>query len=88
MLNDSWRTNLEEICETLNFRNKIIITGVQNSFKSTFTSCLINNIIGKFDKQVYILELDPGQPNYTLAGQLCLLKINEKILTNSDFDKA
>jgi len=36
---------------------------------------------------VYFLELDPGQPNFTMAGQVCLLRLNQKILTNHDFKK-
>lgn len=35
---------------------------------------------------VYILDLDPGQPNFNLAGQLTLLRANQMILTNNDFN--
>ncbi len=31
------------------------------------------------------MDLDPGQPNYNLAGQLALLRIKDLILTNSDY---
>ena len=34
------------------------------------------------------MDLDPGQPNYNLAGQLSLLRINELILTNADYKGA
>jgi len=32
--------------------------------------------------------LDPGQPNYNLAGQVSLLKMGKYILTNADFKEA
>jgi polynucleotide 5'-kinase involved in rRNA processing len=31
------------------------------------------------------MDLDPGQPNYNLAGQIALVKVKDLILTNSDF---
>ena len=34
------------------------------------------------------MDLDPGQPNYNLAGQVALLRIYNYILTNADFREA
>jgi polynucleotide 5'-kinase involved in rRNA processing len=34
------------------------------------------------------MDLDPGQPNFNLAGQLALLRIRNRILTNTDFKEA
>jgi polynucleotide 5'-kinase involved in rRNA processing len=31
------------------------------------------------------MDLDPGQPNYNLAGQLSLVRVKDLITTNSDF---
>lgn len=33
------------------------------------------------------MDLDPGQPNYTLAGQLSLSHVSRMILTNNDFNE-
>ena len=63
----------------------ILINGVVNSGKSTFATCLINQLLSKTQKDVYVMDLDPGQPNYNLAGQVCLLRMKEYILTNADF---
>jgi len=41
--------------------------------------------MSKADREVFLLDLDPGQPNFSLAGQIALLKMNEYILTNADF---
>ena len=32
-----------------------------------------------------MLDVDPGQPNFNLAGQLALLRVRQLILTNADF---
>jgi polynucleotide 5'-kinase involved in rRNA processing len=34
------------------------------------------------------MDLDPGQPNYNLAGQVALLRMGKYILTNADFKEA
>ncbi len=31
------------------------------------------------------MDLDPGQPNYNLAGQVSLLRMNDLIITNADY---
>ena len=41
-----------------------MINGVANVGKSTFASYLINMILTSCDLDVYIMDLDPGQPNY------------------------
>lgn len=34
------------------------------------------------------MDLDPGQPNYNLAGQVALLRMRNFILTNADYKGA
>ncbi len=34
------------------------------------------------------MDLDPGQPNFNLAGQLALLKMKDRILSNADYKDA
>jgi polynucleotide 5'-hydroxyl-kinase GRC3/NOL9 len=34
------------------------------------------------------MDLDPGQPNYNLAGLVALLRMTKSILTNADFKDA
>lgn len=46
---------------------------------------MINSLLTQTQKEVYVMDVDPGQPNYNLAGQLTLLKLNEAILTNTDY---
>lgn len=84
-MNESWKESLEILIKSLGSQTQILINGVVNSGKSTFASCLINQILTKTTKEVYFMDLDPGQPNYNLAGQLSLLRISSLILTNSDF---
>ena len=84
-MNDSWKESLDYLVKSIGTQTKILVNGVVNSGKSTFASCLINQILTKTKKEVFFMDLDPGQPNYNLAGQLTLLKVNSLILTNSDF---
>ncbi len=37
---------------------------------------------------MYLLDIDPGQPIFSMAGALSLLHIPSLILTNADYDKA
>lgn len=67
-MNKSWRESLSYIVNKSNDNTIILINGVVNSGKSTFSSCLINQLLSQTDKEVFLLDLDPGQPNYNLAG--------------------
>lgn len=46
----------------------LLINGVVNSGKSTFATCLINQLLSRTQRDVFVMDLDPGQPNYNLAG--------------------
>eukprot|EP00347_Sterkiella_histriomuscorum_P020668 403336927 len=86
--NKSYATSLSKIKELSSNKSIIIlINGVQNSGKSTFISCLANQFQSLRNHEVYLLDADPGQPNFTLAGQVSLSKINDLILTNQDFTR-
>ncbi len=63
----------------------ILINGVVNSGKSTFATCLINQLLSRTQRDVFVMDLDPGQPNYNLAGQVSLLRMNDLIITNADY---
>jgi polynucleotide 5'-kinase involved in rRNA processing len=69
-LNRSWKDSIQGIVQSVsdNKAEIILINGVQNAGKSTFASCLVNQLLSKSQKEVYFMDLDPGQPNYNLAG--------------------
>ena len=64
---------------------KIMITGSKNAGKTTFAKFLTNGILTQHRWQaipqqtVYWLELDPGQPEFSPAGQLSLVQITQPI---------
>ena len=76
---------MDSILKSIGAETSILVNGVVNAGKSTFTSCMINYLLTKSDKDVFIMDLDPGQPNYNLAGQVALLRLDHCILTNTDF---
>ena len=69
-MNDSWESSIHSLVFNLDAHHdmKILINGVANIGKSTFATALINSVKSQFDVDVYILDIDPGQPNYNLAG--------------------
>jgi polynucleotide 5'-kinase involved in rRNA processing len=67
-LNQSWKENINKILDSSWDKTSILVNGVQNAGKSTFISTLINNFLTRTKKSVFVLDLDPGQPNYNLAG--------------------
>ena len=69
-LNKSWKESLSSIVKSVS-ENKaeiLLINGVVNSGKSTFATCLINQLLSRTQRDVFVMDLDPGQPNYNLAG--------------------
>ena len=58
--------------------NIYMIVGPPNSGKSTFARFLVNRKFGDGDlDHVYCLDIDVGQPNFTLPGQVSLLKLSD-----------
>lgn len=58
-----------------------MLLGEKNTGKSTFITCLANQLME--GKDVYLLDCDLGQPNLGLAGGVYLQKFNKKITSNS-----
>jgi len=49
--------------------------------KSTFMRMLINKILSQQEeKRVLVLDLDPGQSEFTAPGCLSLVEVNEPLL--------
>ena len=69
-LNKSWKESLSTIVKAVseNKAEVLLINGVVNSGKSTFATCLINQLLSRTQRDVFVMDLDPGQPNYNLAG--------------------
>ncbi|KAI1139161.1 hypothetical protein F5Y05DRAFT_340093 [Hypoxylon sp. FL0543] len=68
-----------------------MITGPKSSGKSTFGKILANRLItdqlnGSKDRAhrgVAVLDLDPGQPEYCVAGQIALVLVTEPVISPS-----
>jgi polynucleotide 5'-kinase involved in rRNA processing len=59
-MNESWTESLDFLVKSLGAQSKVLVNGVANSGKSTFSSCLINQILTRTKKEVYLLDVDPG----------------------------
>ena len=82
---DSWREARTSISAGLaqNDNQRILVTGSQNSFKSTFLVYLVNHVVSSMDKEVYMLDVDLGQPIFGLPGSMSLVKVTQPILCNN-----
>ena len=64
---------------------RIMITGSKNAGKTTYAKFLTNRILtqhlvdGRPQETVFWLELDPGQPEFSPAGQLSLVQVTQPI---------
>lgn len=63
----------------------VMITGPKSSGKSTFGKILTNRLItkqlsGSVHHGVAVLDLDPGQPEYCVAGQIALVRLTGPVL--------
>ncbi|KAH9905889.1 hypothetical protein F4778DRAFT_769767 [Xylariomycetidae sp. FL2044] len=71
----------------------IMITGPKSSGKSTFGKILANRLLTtstasnhtkrRSQNGVVVLDLDPGQPEYCISGQVALVLVREPILSPS-----
>ncbi|EPQ63639.1 Bgt-4829 [Blumeria graminis f. sp. tritici] len=62
--------------------NAIMVCGPKSTGKSTFVKFLLNRLLSKYDDQIkqqsaVLLDLDPGQPEYSPPGQLSLIHVME-----------
>ncbi|KAI1768449.1 hypothetical protein GGR53DRAFT_409928 [Hypoxylon sp. FL1150] len=66
----------------------VMITGPKSSGKSTFGKILANRLITerssgskrRVNREVAVLDLDPGQPEYCVAGQIALVRLTGPVL--------
>ncbi|OWB67162.1 hypothetical protein B5S33_g2702 [[Candida] boidinii] len=65
---------------------KLLILGSKNCGKSTFSRFLLNNLIlssspslSSVRSEVCVLDIDPGQPEYSVPDSISLVKISEPI---------
>ncbi|XXH01507.1 hypothetical protein Hte_007867 [Hypoxylon texense] len=66
----------------------VMITGPKSSGKSTFGKILANRLITdrssdskrRAHREVAVLDLDPGQPEYCVAGQIALVRLTGPVL--------
>ncbi|KAI2606746.1 hypothetical protein GGR54DRAFT_406973 [Hypoxylon sp. NC1633] len=69
----------------------VMVTGPKSSGKSTFGKILANRLMtdrsGGLEtrdfRQVAVLDLDPGQPEYCVAGQVALVRLLEPVFSPS-----
>ncbi|KAI1210236.1 uncharacterized protein F4807DRAFT_424345 [Annulohypoxylon truncatum] len=84
-----WNREIAKLVNTSNSRPcSIMITGPKSSGKSTFGKILANRLITdtlrrskhQAHRGVAVLDLDPGQPEYCVAGQVALVLLAEPVL--------
>lgn len=70
--NQNWVNALREI-EKKEGNRSVMVTGQQNTAKSTFIQFALNSLLSKDTGQkLYVLDCDPGQPMFTLSGLVSL----------------
>lgn len=59
-----------------------MVSGSQNTAKSTFIQYLLNSMIPTLIPEIHVLDCDPGQPMFSLPGCVSLSKVTQSLLTN------
>ncbi|PSK38510.1 Polynucleotide 5'-hydroxyl-kinase grc3 [Elsinoe australis] len=63
---------------------RVLVSGPKAAGKSTFCRCLINAIVSErqadSERTCFLLDLDPGQPEFGPAGQVSLVQIRAPVL--------
>ncbi|KAM3083265.1 Polynucleotide 5'-hydroxyl-kinase grc3 [Clarireedia jacksonii] len=83
-----WNEMLSKLTSTSHITKRVVLCGPKGSGKSTFARLLLNRLLstqnGKHSTSrkskppgVALLDLDPGQPEYSHPGQLSLVHIRE-----------
>ncbi|KAI1002845.1 Polynucleotide 5'-hydroxyl-kinase [Podosphaera aphanis] len=76
-----WNAVISACSETSPCTRSVMVSGPKSSGKSTFVRLLINKILSKDSKstsrKILLLDLDPGQPEYSPPGQISLIQIQE-----------
>ncbi|CAH1155249.1 unnamed protein product [Phaedon cochleariae] len=73
--NSEWDT----ILETVTPSTKLLVTGGKGVGKSTFIRYAINRLLNAH-KKIRVVDLDPGQPEFTVPGCVSYLTLTEPIL--------
>ena len=84
---DDWRQLLHKICKQTSNTPTVLICGQKSVGKSTLSRLFINRLLTQPSSSpptqtrgsVFLLDLDPGQPEFTVPGQLSLVNIQEPI---------
>ncbi|OWB63920.1 hypothetical protein B5S31_g3294 [[Candida] boidinii] len=82
---DDFKQN-DNLNDDKNSNIKLLILGSKNCGKSTFSRFLLNNLIlssspslSSVRSEVCVLDIDPGQPEYSVPDSISLVKISEPI---------
>ncbi|KAK8082779.1 Polynucleotide 5'-hydroxyl-kinase [Apiospora saccharicola] len=84
-----WNRKIDELVATSRSKQvSVMVTGPKSSGKSTFGRLLTNNLFTyystgskrKHAHGIAVLDLDPGQPEYCIAGQIGLVHVTEPLL--------
>ncbi|KAK8254603.1 hypothetical protein HDK77DRAFT_488236 [Phyllosticta capitalensis] len=86
-----WHKAIDKICSAASKRNpglyeKIMVCGPKSTGKSTFGRLLLNRLF-TIDREamksehhsVFLLDIDPGQPEYGPPGQISLIELRQPI---------
>lgn len=72
---NSWWNAINSL--NLNQRNKVLILGNKGSGKSTLSKMILNNLVN--NKKVQILDMDPGQPEFTYPLTISLSTLSNPV---------
>ncbi|KAB8293032.1 hypothetical protein EYC80_007394 [Monilinia laxa] len=83
-----WNKTLAKLSNSIEATKRIMLCGPKSSGKSTFVKLLVNRLLStsknesqnstsKRSPGVALLDLDPGQPEYSHPGQISLIHIQE-----------
>ncbi|KAH7369837.1 hypothetical protein BKA65DRAFT_487115 [Rhexocercosporidium sp. MPI-PUGE-AT-0058] len=78
-----WNLLLSKVSEPAEKKRVIMVCGPKSSGKSTFTKLLCNRLLSEINgstispQGIALLDLDPGQPEYSPPGQLALVHVQD-----------
>ncbi|KAK6842790.1 hypothetical protein PG987_003650 [Apiospora arundinis] len=84
-----WNRKIDQLVAASRSKQvSVMVTGPKSSGKSTFGRLLMNNLLTYYSTAskrqhangVAVLDLDPGQPEYCIAGQIGLVHVTEPLL--------
>ncbi|KAL2072208.1 hypothetical protein VTL71DRAFT_11551 [Oculimacula yallundae] len=78
-----WNLQLSKLSEPSEKKHVVMLCGPKSSGKSTFTKLLCNRLLSTLPSDttlsqgIALLDLDPGQPEYSPPGQLALVNVQD-----------